>query len=227
MAGLDRAQAVKAAAELGADLCGIAVAGAFAGAPRGFGPCDALPSCRSVVVVAKRFLASTMSAASTIPYTIVRNELTAQMDTLTTLLAYRFEAQGIEAVPTGAIGPCERDTESGRWRGLISLKHAAELAGMGRIGKNTLLLNERFGNMIWLGAVLTSAELVADPPAAYTTCPQDCSACIDACPVGALDGDPMDQRKCWDHAFGERDGGEWRISCFRCRKVCPQRQGVE
>ena len=43
--------------------------------------------------------------------------------------------------------------------GYISLKHAAEIAGLGVIGKNYLLTNPQYGNLIWLSAILTNAEL--------------------------------------------------------------------
>ena len=223
---LDSKYVKKAAADLGADLCGIASADRFGAAPRGFAPWDVLPGCRSVIVVALRFPASTLEARSTIPYTVVRNDLSAAIDRLTVRLALELESRGATVVPVGAIGPTELDAGTGRFRGIVSLKHAAELAGLGRIGKNTLLVNDRYGNMIWLGAVLTTTALEADPLATYETCAGDCSLCRDSCPVGALDGAQMDQRRCWEHAFGEHEGGEWRIKCFTCRKVCPHCKGI-
>lgn len=214
------------ARRLGADLCGIADADRFAGAPAGAHPRDALPACRSVIVLARRFPLGTLSCASTIPYTIVRNQLTAVLDRMTFDLACELEARGAIGVPTGAIGPTNRDPLSGRFRGLISLKHAGELAGLGRIGKNTLLVNDRYGNMIWLGGVLTDASLEPDPPADYETCEAGCEACLRACPIQAL-GDPsMDQVACWNFAFGAEDGGEWRIKCHRCRSACPHHRGL-
>lgn len=218
---------VKAVARnLGADLCGIADAGRFAGAPEGAHPRDTLASARSVIVVARRFLAGTIPCSSTIPYTIVRNQLTAIMDRMTFDLSCELESLGAIGLPTGAIGPTNLDPASGRFRGLISLKHAAELAGLGRIGKNTLLVNDRFGNMIWLGGVITDAILEPDLPAGYETCPAACRLCLQACPVQALDDPSMDQSACWNHAFGPQDGGEWRIKCHRCRSVCPNHLGL-
>ncbi|HWQ10223.1 MAG TPA: hypothetical protein VN436_13975 [Holophaga sp.] len=214
------------ARRLGADLCGIADVDRFAGAPAGAHPRDTLPECRSVIVVARRFLPGTARCGSTIPYTIVRNLLSGILDRLTFDLSCELEQLGCIAVPTGAIGPTNRDPATGRAMGLISLKHAAELAGLGHIGKNTLLVNDRYGNMIWLGAVLTDARLAPDPVATYEVCPASCEACLRACPVQAL-GDPaMDQAACWNHAFGTLDGGEWRIKCHRCRTVCPRSQGL-
>ncbi len=216
----------KAATDLGAVLCGIASVDRFAQAPKGFHPCDVLPECKSVVVLATRFLTSTLSARSTVPYTVVRNYLTDQMDRMSLQLAYWLEAQGALAVPTGAIGPCNWDAERKKSMGIISLKHAAVLAGLGTMGKNTLLINDRYGNMIWLSAVVTSAELEADPLAAYEGCIPGCTLCLDACPIKALDGVSMDQASCWNYAFGEENGGEWRIKCYKCRRVCPHCLGI-
>lgn len=218
---------VKALAKgLGMDLCGIAAAGAFAGAPAGFAPIDVLPDCRSVVVIARRFLRSALGAGSTIPYTDVRNFLTRRMDDASADLAYALEARGTTAVPINSIGPVEYDAASGKYRGIVSLKHAAELAGLGRIGKNTLLVTREYGSMVWLGAVLTTAELEPDGPSRVPACPAACRRCLDACPVGALDGVSMDQSACWGNAFGEKDGGEWRIKCWACRTACPRCLGV-
>ena len=106
------------------------------------------------------------------------------------------------------------------------MKHAAVQAGLGRMGKNTLLINDRYGNMIWLSAVLTTCELEPDPIAQYETCPDKCRLCLEACPVQAMDGISIDQARCWTHAFGADAEGEWRIRCFTCRDVCPNKMGI-
>jgi epoxyqueuosine reductase QueG len=199
----------------------------FGDAPKGFHPCDVLPECRSVVVLASSFLKSALRATSTVPYTIVRNEMSRRMDRLSLELADRLEAEGFGAVPTGAIGPVDWDAETNRFRGLISLKHAAVQAGLGKIGKNTLLVNDKYGNMLWLTAVLVSAELDADPIAAYEGCRPDCRLCLDSCPTKALDGVTIDQMVCFANAFAKDVGGEQRIKCFTCRKVCPNALGIK
>jgi epoxyqueuosine reductase QueG len=212
---------------LGTDLCGIATVDRFEQAPEGFHPTDVLPECQSVIVLARRFLSSTLQAGSTIPYTDIRNYLSAKMDEMAIRLAYELENNGIAAVPINAIGPCEWNEKTGKSMGIISLKHAAQLAGMGKIGRNTLLINEHYGNMIWLSAVLADVHLEPDPMATYEVCPPDCRICLDECPVHALDGVSMDQLKCWEYGFGTHNGGEWRIKCFICRKICPNVLGIE
>ena len=56
--------------EMGADLCGFASIDRFNEAPKGFHPCDVLPSCKTVVVFAKQFPTGSLHCNTTVPYTI-------------------------------------------------------------------------------------------------------------------------------------------------------------
>ena len=72
----------------------------------------------------------------------------------------------------------------------------AELAGLGWVGKNTLLLNRQFGSWFFLAALLTSETLVYDQPLATGHC-GTCRACIDGCPTHAIvEPYRLDARKC-------------------------------
>lgn len=214
------------ALSLGFDLCGIASIDRFTDMPVISNPAVILPSCRSVIVVARKFLQGTTQAASTIPYTIIRNYLSRTIDEQTVDLAYYLEENGAVGLPTGAIEPCNHSSELRKTMGLISLKNAAHQAGLGVIGKNTLLITPQYGNMVWLGAVLTDAPLEPDPIIQKNPCQAQCHVCMDACPVQALDGSLfMNQAKCWDYAFGSENGGEWRVKCFQCRIRCPYSRG--
>jgi epoxyqueuosine reductase len=212
---------------LGADLCGIASIDRFMEAPQGFHPTDVLPSCKSVIVLATRFLRSTLHAKSTVPYTTVRNELATKMNVLAIKLSEYLEDHGAIAIPMNSTGPDEWDAETNKFRGIISLKHAAVQAGLGKIGKNTLLINDKFGNMIWLSAVFVGEEIAADPIASYEGCIPNCRLCLESCPVKALDGITIEQPLCKGYAFGEYNGGEWRIKCYTCRKICPNCTGIK
>lgn len=205
---------------LGADLCGIAGMDRFDGAPRGFHPKDVLPDCKSVIVFAKRFLAGTLSCSSTVPYTVVRNILSDKMDKIAVRFCMDMENLGIIAVPTGTIGPSEFDKSIKRFRNIVSAKHAAQAAGLGVIGKNTLLITPQFGNMIWLSVILTEIELKADKLIEKNFC-DDCNLCVKACPVQALGQPEMKQLACSEFAFGGENGGDWKIKCHCCRDVCP------
>lgn len=99
-----------------------------------------------------------------------------------------LEDSGIEAVPIPASDPSNYwEAENKYARAILSMRHAGYLAGLGLLGKNTLLINEKYGNMIQIGAVLVDIELENDPIATYNICSTECSLCIDSCPQKALD----------------------------------------
>ncbi|MBN1797351.1 MAG: epoxyqueuosine reductase [Spirochaetales bacterium] len=216
------------ALSLGADLCGIASIERFSNLPSSLHPGEIVKGSHSVIVIAKKFLHSTVGLATTIPYTIIRNYSSRELDEISIKLSYYLEDIGFIAVPTGAIEPCNYDKEISKIVGLISLKNAAYQSGLGVIGKNTLLITPKYGNMVWLGAVITSANLEPDQILTNNPCTGKCRVCIDNCPVNAIDGSNfMDQEKCWNFAFGEAEGGEWRIKCFSCREKCPFSKGYK
>lgn len=215
------------AKDLGTDLCGIASVERFADAPAGFHPADVIRGCKSVIVIALRFPASALSASSQAAYTFVRNKLMDKMDVITCQMAAELELLGSCAVPVPSSDPYDYWDDSRRHgQGIISLKHAAVRAGLGKMGKNTLLVNDQFGNMLWLGAILVDKELEADPLAVYQTCTPDCRLCLDFCPVNALDGTTIVQSKCRSISAKSTPGGGGVYACNLCRKLCPQHAGL-
>lgn len=212
---------------LGADLCGIASAERFAGAPEGFRPTDLYSKCRSVVVYAKKLPTECLYAESCVPYTYVNALITQEVDLLGLEIARRLEAQHIRAVPLPSDDPYEHwEPERAYGRAVLSMRHAGHLAGLGALGRNTLLINETYGNMIQIGAVLVDADLSPDPLAAYQACPAQCQRCLQACPVGALDGTTVDQQLCRPLSNYHTEKGYVLKKCNRCRQVCPHALGI-
>jgi len=119
---------------------------------------------------------------------------------------------------------------------LLPQKRMAQLAGLGNFGKNTLIINPRYGPWIRLHSILTDAEMVPDKPFEEDLC-RDCSECIKACPVGALKPYVVDSEKCLlgindskrsnpeikpifeQHAPRITKNGY--LMCMTCQKACP------
>lgn len=224
LSGALSAQKVKETAiSLGADLCGIASAGRFASAPEGFRPTDIFSKCRSVIVFAGRIPAGTVFAATPVPYTQIKEVSTRALDNIGMRLGLLLEEEGALTVPIPGDDPYEYwEPENMYGRGILSMRHAGHLAGLGILGKNTLLLNERYGNMIQIGAVLTDVELEQDPLSTLESCPEKCAACIDACPQKALDGITVNQKLCRSFAYPATEKGYVLLNCNLCRRSCPR-----
>ena len=212
---------------LDADLCGIAPVERFDAAPAGFRPADLYPDCKSVIVFAKQIPASSLLATHCAPYTHVCNFLCRDVDRLGVDLCLQLEKQDVGAIPIPSENPCERwDPERSAGQGILSLRHAGYLAGLGILGKNTLLINRDFGNLIQLGAVLVDIELEPDPIASYIICRPNCRLCIEACPQQALDGQTVDPERCRTHSELRSERGGLLIQCRQCRQVCPHCLGA-
>jgi len=124
-----------------------------------------------------------------------------------------------------------------RWRMMVDTGPALERAwarraGIGFVGKNTMLMHPREGSFHMLGVLLTTARLAPTPPALPMTDCGDCTRCIDACPTGALT-EPwkLDARRCISYLTIESAEpppedlwpvlGQWVFGCDICQDVCP------
>lgn len=120
---------------------------------------------------------------------------------------------------------------------------SAARAGIVTYGKNTFAFADGIGSFILMTAFVVDAELEYDEPTLGENCPPKCTACIDACPTGALyEPLKMDPRRCIAfNTFSTQDGrpggvtsyippeirdkmGTWIHGCDICQEVCPRNQ---
>lgn len=248
---------VEQAKAVGFDLCGVVRAGAFlelentaewlargyAGEmkylhdPRREDPGKAMPGVRSVIVCALGY--TTDKPLSTEAELLGRGDeprgwvsrygwgddyhdvLLEQLEALIAQLRERIGEQ-FEARAYVDTGP-------------IQERVAAKYAGLGWLGKNTLLLNQTIGSYFFLGVILTTLELEPTLGVGQMPAPDlcgSCTRCLDACPTQAfVEPYVMDARKCISYLTIELRGsipqelrepmGNHVFGCDICQDVCP------
>ncbi len=120
--------------------------------------------------------------------------------------------------------------------GAILERAHAQQAGMGFIGKNTLLIHPRRGSSFFLGEVVTTAAFdIYDAPLPKATMCGTCTRCLTACPTEAFPAPHvLDARRCISYLTIEHKGwidptlrplmGNWVYGCDVCQDVCPWEQ---
>jgi epoxyqueuosine reductase len=256
-AAADTGWIVDRAKSLGFDLCGVVraekfpeleqfpewLARGYAGEmnyladPRRADPQQAMPGIRSVVVCLLNYnTAHSLSTDPRLPrddgaprgwisryawgvdyHDVLREKLNALAQSLSQRFTERFEARAYA------------DT------GPLHERVLAKYAGLGWLGKNTLLLNHFLGSFFFLGVILSTLDLQPTlganemPPADLCG---NCRQCLDACPTGAfVEPYLMDARKCLSYLTIELRGSipqEFRVAmghhvfgCDICQDVCP------
>lgn len=113
--------------------------------------------------------------------------------------------------------------------GAILEKAWAQRAGLGFLGRNTMLLSRTHGPYVYLGLIFTDLEFDPDPVGTGTC--GDCVRCIEVCPTQALDDQGIDARKCISYLTIELKRpltddeksqlGDWEFGCDDCLTICP------
>jgi len=209
----------------GADLCGIANIDRFTNAPFGFHPVDIYKECKSVIVFAKSLPKGLAYVNPRIVYNHANGLSKNAVDKITYEAALAIEQLNCVAVPLPCDGPYDYwEEDKLRGKGLLSMRHAAVLAGLGSLGKNTLLINRQYGNFLTLGAILTNLDLQSDP-LSEELCIENCRLCLDNCPAKALDGETANQKLCRPNTYAMNDRGFDVVNCNQCRIICPRKFG--
>ena len=148
--------------------------------------------------------------------------LKTKLDRLVAALRERFSNEPFEARVYADTGPVQE-------------RVFAKYAGLGWLGKNTLLLNQKLGSWFFLGSILTSLDLAATLGETDSPAPDlcgSCRRCIEACPTDALvEPYVMDARRCISYLTielrsaipeGLREPmGIHVFGCDICQDVCP------
>lgn len=157
-------------------------------------------------------------------YTVINQSL----DGVALQVSAALEKRGHRTLPV----PTSQRIDEENLLGLFPHKLAAHLAGLGWIGKSSLLITPQMGPRVRLVTVLTHAPLIGGEPLPDQC--GDCRLCIEACPAGALTGrtfDPgesresrIDVHRCDAYRLHLRDQVTGVKTCGMCLYVCPYGQ---
>jgi epoxyqueuosine reductase len=226
------------------DAVGFAPVSRFDDAPEQHHPSRICKNAATVIVFGKTIPRGMLRSPDYNLYIMQRayHSMYPYLDELGLALANRLEAAAdCLAVPVPSYAPL---VFHGRepW-GLLSLKHAAVRAGLGSFGNNGLMHHPRYGTLLRLGAVVTSAELPGDPMIEDSPCLEKCKACFEACPSSAFDETGTFRKMTclaqtikhaiYPIAFSTEEGrrhiervvntagNNYWLACDKCLSVCP------
>jgi len=116
----------------------------------------------------------------------------------------------------------------------VHRKEAAVRAGLGAIGKNNLIVNERYGAWVAYQSIVTDAEIEPDEPFSEDLC-KNCDLCLRACPTSALyEPRRVNPKRCLAYLLTSKDVaeenrqvmGDHILACDICLEACPKNKGL-
>ncbi len=213
--------------ELDVDTVGVAALGDWKGTKLEETALRLLPQAKSVVVLAMEIYPEVLDltspervtgAASTNDlYAQHANYINGRLSKAAYDVAKTFRQSGLKSLPLSAAG-CPYDARF--QEAAFSFKHAAEAAGLGKLGWHSLLITPDFGSRVRLACCLTEAELESTGADFNNEC-ASCGICLEICPAKALlepeTNQPYAINKYACCSFCSAAGG-----CSECMKLCPR-----
>jgi epoxyqueuosine reductase len=208
-------------------------------------PATMLPGARSIICVADRYAADTASsqqggkstsevmAAGGNPRIRGRIARYARGDDYHAAMKKRLQrlCDELRAVFPGDLFRACVDTAP-----VLEREHA-QRAGLGAVGKHTLLIQPGAGSYLLLGEILTTLEIAPSRSMRDINPCGSCTRCIEACPTNAITPWSVDARRCISYLTIEhrsmideqfhRAMGDWIFGCDICQEVCPHNQPTE
>jgi epoxyqueuosine reductase len=115
-------------------------------------------------------------------------------------------------------------------------RELAQRAGLGAVGKHTLLIEPGAGSWLLLGEIVTTITFAPTTPVVADPC-GTCTRCLDACPTGAITPWSVDATRCISYLTIEHRSaiepklhaeiGDWIFGCDVCQEVCPHNQPTD
>jgi epoxyqueuosine reductase QueG len=179
---------------------------------------DSLPFIISIAVRLQKKILETLTDGPNLIYKAHYRQANNLLDKITFGIGQFIQKSGYDAMPISASVITDWDNQ----RSHLSHRHAAQLAGLGFMGRHGLIVHPEYGAAIRLGSILTDMPLHIDQPRGDDC--GDCCACVAACPIGAISVDGVaafDGKACYEllKQFEKRRGIGVMI-CGLCIKAC-------
>lgn len=153
----------------------------------------------------------------TLLYSFHYKRVNSHLDDISLKIANHIQKMGFESLPVPASQVVDWENQKGH----LSHRKIAHQAGLGWIGRNSLLINPQFGSRVRYATILTDMPLKTDKPI-DTDC-GSCQACVSACPAGAINDkkEDFDRDLCYKllSEFAKRRGIGQHI-CGVCVRAC-------